>query len=865
MSCRSTPAGSALTTCARLATGNRVSDAIVLSSFHELRRNYENKSEADRKTYTRADYDEFLEKQKRRVRENSVYTESQKVSLLRRLDRAEAQPMPDQGTVYALKNITPRVRKRSDRLDQFLIEMGSKFNLPVETMTQSFKDLEMSARGMRNPVTYTKENRALSYNYGLGLSHGAVHAIAVLTDQANAITNAEALNTPKRILRQEISEANQDTRMDNLKVLEYGQDLRNGRLEVIVLDNMGNQSEHVYTNVYSSIKPEEIARYWAKEIRGNEFYSYLSPISAEVAGHAPNCPTCGQFASASHGCPIKVEPKTLRRFHTHTAWTPDWVNISGDEAQYKVELPTARELKQAMMIGSIKIESIHQSIPGDGQEEFYLIKGDIEVKVINNGNDLVFDFSDIRCTCPEASTINPCSHLNMMANLVKARLLDPLVSSRLPITLEERNFIIQSTLARIAAAADGTIIESVLPTGRRDRSGSPRFIAAQERIAAVARRLEEILATDWTRHADSLAEAMATWQQESELLYSEHYDTFKEDFDLAIRLRSENNGKPVIPYSKENVLNGLATRASGQGFGVELEYEFHNSVNDSYEANRRIGAALHAAGLTPTRSQVGYHSADENGYSDVHTDSNGRGTWSFEDDGSVDGGELVSPTMYDEPETWDKLEQAINILKAHGAIPTTRAGGHVHVGTGFYQGSPAKYTELARLMTQHEDVIYRLASDPERGTHRGLSYTQPCPPVPANGFTMLRDIHYAGRGALNYGNCQGNNDDHSEFRVFDSTLDPGAVQAHIKIAVAMTHAAARVAEVAPTQRPKEALGDHIRRAKALQRVVGAEEHLEEDTNTLRSFLDTIFRRHEDKSQVTSLFANTKWTEGSSRQ
>lgn len=854
MSCRSTPAGSALTTCARLATGNRVSDVIVLSSFHELRRNYENKSEADRKTYTRAEYDEFLEKQKRRVRENAVYTESQRNSLIRRLDAAASQPMPDQGTVYALKNITPRIRKRSDRLDQFLAEMATKFDLPVESIAQSFKDLEMSARGMHNPITYTKENRSLSYNYGLGLSHGAVHAVAVLTDQANAIENAEALSNPKRIIRQEIPENNQEAGIENLKVSEYGQDLRNGRLEVLILDSNGNQTEHVYTNIYEKISPEEIAKYWAKEIRGNGFYSYLSPASAEVAGHAPNCPTCGQFANSSHGCPIKVEPKTLRRFHTHTAWTPDWIPVPAyEEVQYKVELPSARELQKAMLVGAVTIESIHQLVPVDQEE--YLVKGDLGIA--QQGEELVFDYTKIRCTCSETA---PCSHLNMMADLVKARLTDPIVSSRLPITLEERNFIIQSTLARISAP-EGTVIESVLPTGRRDRTGSPRYIAAQARVAAAARRIEEILATDWTRHSDTLAEAMATWQRESELLYSENYDAFKADFDEAVRLRAANDGKPVIPYSRENVLNGLATRASGQGFGVELEYEFDDSVRDWDEANRQIGNALHAAGLTPRRSQVGYHSAASNGYTDVHTDANGRGTWSFEDDGSVQGGELVSPTMYDEPETWEKLEKAINILKEHGAVPTTHAGGHVHVGTGFYQGSPQKYTELARLMTQHEDVIYRLASDPDRGTHRGLGYTHPCPPVPANGFTMLREIHYAGRGALNYGNCRGESDDHSEFRVFDSTLDPGAVQAHIKMAVAMTHAAARVAETAPTQRPKEALGDHIRRARALRRTPEAEEHLEEDTTTLRSFLDTIFRRHEDKLQVTSIFANTKWTEG----
>ena len=277
-----------------------------------------------------------------------------------------------------------------------------------------------------------------------------------------------------------------------------------------------------------------------------------------------------------------------------------------------------------------------------------------------------------------------------------------------------------------------------------------------------------------------------------------------------------------------------------------------------WNANLQIGEQLHEANLTAYTDQREYHSAAYDGYLDTHIDSDGEGTWSFEDDASVNGGELVSPTMYDEPETWEKLEQAIKILRDNGAIPTVNAGGHVHVGTGFYRGSPAKYAELARLMTQHEDVIYRLASDPERGTHRGTGYTAPCLPVPSGGFTSISDVHDGGRGALNFGYVDGGRKDHPEFRVFDSTLDPGAVQAHIKMSVAMAHAAARIADSAPTRRPKEALGDHEKRATLLQRRTDEATYLEEDSSTVRSFLDTLFRRREDKAQLVSIFASTKW-------
>jgi len=860
MSCRTTPAGSLFTTCARLFNDNKISDGNVLSLFHELRRNYETRPAEERKVYTRDEYDQLLSRQYDRINRRN-YPARQRESMLSRLNLASEGAMPDQGILYALHNITPRVRKRGERLEAFQLELSEKFNLPIEVVAQSFQDLEKMVRGTHNPVTYTKENRKLSIEYGLGIYPGTVHAVAVLTDQVKAIDNIEALNAPKRIVRKEILDVEkQKTNISNVKILEYGQDIRNGRVEVVILDeSTGVQSEHAYTNVYRTLSEDEISSYWSNTLRGINKHAYLTSVSSEVASRAPNCPTCGQFADSNHGCPIILEPKVLRRFHTRDKWSPEWIQLGESETQYQVELPTSSELQNAFQSGSLIVESILQSIPREGTDRFYLVKGKARVR-LNEEDKVAVKLGGLSCDCGAEA---PCEHIKLIGTLILNRILTP-VERRVPLSGDERRAVIENAIARMNATAEGEIIESILPIGRRTRELDPAVILRQqERIIEANRRREEVLATDWTRQQNSLEEARSTWNGEAELLYSENFSEFKADFDEAVRLRAENENKPVIKYVKENALDGMATRASGQGFGVELEYEFPGDwgEGDINRANRAIGRALHDANLTASRGQQEYHSAAYNGYANTHLDANGRGTWSFEDDGSVTGGELVSPTMYDEPETWEKLEQAIKILRDNGAVPTTHAGGHVHVGTGFYQGSPAKYAELGRLMTQHEDVIYRLASDPERGTHRGVGYTYPCPPVPANGFTTIRDVHWSGRGALNYGHVNGGNDDHPEFRVFDSTLDAGAVQAHIKMSVAMTHAAARIAETGSTQRAKEALGDHERRASVLERTTNQIQYLEEDSATLRSFLDTIFRRREDKSQLTSLFANTRWSVG----
>ena len=68
---------------------------------------------------------------------------------------------------------------------------------------------------------------------------------------------------------------------------------------------------------------------------------------------------------------------------------------------------------------------------------------------------------------------------------------------------------------------------------------------------------------------------------------------------------------------------------------------------------------------------------------------------------------------------------------------------------------------------------------------------------------------------VNFHNCHGGREDHPEFRVFDATLDPGAIQAQIKIAVASTAAAERIAAAGGTSRGQEPWGAHAQRIALL--------------------------------------------------
>lgn len=159
--------------------------------------------------------------------------------------------------------------------------------------------------------------------------------------------------------------------------------------------------------------------------------------------------------------------------------------------------------------------------------------------------------------------------------------------------------------------------------------------------------------------------------------------------------------------------------------------------------------------------------------------------------------------------------------------------------------------------------MFRLASNPERGTHRRNSYAKGVPAVPADGFSDIQAAHrwQPGRySSINFAGVRGDNTDHPEFRLFDSTLDVGAMQAQVKVAVAMTEAARRQAGSGGTTRRKEGWGSHAERAAARgSRRRMTDEEFDADSATTRSLLDTLFRRREDKAQLAAVFAHTKWS------
>jgi hypothetical protein len=309
-------------------------------------------------------------------------------------------------------------------------------------------------------------------------------------------------------------------------------------------------------------------------------------------------------------------------------------------------------------------------------------------------------------------------------------------------------------------------------------------------------------------------------------------------------------GEAAVPFMTENATGGLGSRVGGRSFGVEMEFDIAPGV-DRYQALQAIARHLHAEGLTPQPRQTGYHS-NAGDYS----------RWRFETDATVHG-EVISPVLYDEPESWSQLSRVCEIVRRHGGVATARTGGHVHVGVGDYDHTVDNHARLLGSFKENEDTLYRLSQNPERRSHRGTSWCRPNM-VPSGPYANARNLAavHSGHGVgLNFGAAHsGRASDHVEFRMWDSSLDPGVIQTQVKVSLGMTQAA--LASRGGTIGPPEPIGTHRATNAGLGRGGRLRgEDWQRDTRGFRALLDRVFTRDEDKRQATSLFAVTRWQRG----
>jgi hypothetical protein len=405
------------------------------------------------------------------------------------------------------------------------------------------------------------------------------------------------------------------------------------------------------------------------------------------------------------------------------------------------------------------------------------------------------------------------------------------------------------------AAAGGAGMPAGGPRVPGDGAAMPAdALASDEALAALRARLAGPSADVLADTASESAAAAAArdlerdqWPDRPEVSYIDNPDAFDQIYEEARARRA--SGEDPVEYMTENATDGLGARNGGRAFGVEIEFDLEPGV-DRYTALRAIGRDLHAEGLIPSPTQQHYHGG---GLSARVPSESHRGGWKFEQDATVSG-EIVSPKMYDEPETWQNLAKVCEIVRRHGGIATTHTGGHVHVSLSDYDHTVENHNRLLQTAAGYQDTLYRLAQNPGARNQRAGAYCVPNQ-NPGRGYTSIGSARAANTGhqGLNFGSVQGTANDHAEFRMWDGSLKPGVIQAQINLSLGMTAAASRGGYTPPSH---ERIGTHLNRNPRRRRMRG--EEWSEQTRSFRQLADTVFRRARNSAQATALFASTRW-------
>lgn len=315
------------------------------------------------------------------------------------------------------------------------------------------------------------------------------------------------------------------------------------------------------------------------------------------------------------------------------------------------------------------------------------------------------------------------------------------------------------------------------------------------------------------------------------------------------------------------VTGGLGAPGTGNTFGIELEIDFPDD-DYPYSARYAFAQLLYREGITATPDVERWHFVGDN--RPGGTFGVGPDNWICEFDRSVDdvdgerGVEIKSQILSDEPKTWANLRRICQIAEELGGQATMRTGLHVNVGGGrFPSADPAAHNNLLRLASAFDDTIVRLAHNPESGpTHRGRTYCQHVHVPPAGfhdvGTARAYANHYQ---AFNLGHLPAEGERHTrssrvEVRVFDSTLDPGRIQAAVTLSLALVEGGIR--GIAPGQDPEPA-GTH-RERHGSTKLSG--EDWAESTASFRRVVGLLDRlgagSAHHKAALTKMFAVTKW-------
>lgn len=362
-----------------------------------------------------------------------------------------------------------------------------------------------------------------------------------------------------------------------------------------------------------------------------------------------------------------------------------------------------------------------------------------------------------------------------------------------------------------------------------------------------------VVSNEVTDNINELRNIDALSEEERNLIFNEEDDGFfytDEENEEIFNETLERAVNSDITYEYENVLNG-----SSNTFGIELEF-----VDGDADA---IARELYGLGIVGHPRRVSYHAR------------NIQGKWKLEYDGSVcsgsKGGELVSPVLTDTPETWRTIEKICEVAKRYGAKVNQKCGGHVHIGIEPLDTARQRWRRFFKTIAGFEDVLYRVSGGNLGRIRSGYSrYASPFSSQARSAavrrfrLDSREDVNNLARTAsgrnryfgINLTNIYERNKPNTvEFRYFNGSLDPGNIQANVKVSNGIIMAAQKArTQDSDTYTVTE---NHKKRGK----ILNEQSSYDNDRTThtgIRKFVDIVFSRKKDKDNLISVYSKNRW-------
>lgn len=615
-----------------------------------------------------------------------------------------------------------------------------------------------------------------------------------------------------------------------------GYDFDSRRLELLHRDGSIHAFADVGPEVYVDLQaagvgdaPDGWRTYYRSlstpsELENCPAYRYRDDDQEQQAAVRARCEVCGQFVAQVHHCPGpsstgKQPPTQIRggdavslRLETQSSTAPIAVRTYALERVVDEAVSAPTGTTEVPLRAIVPAHRWNTDVRHVSDLDTALVEGTVAIR--NLDGSLSYDGQGLRCDCPVYRRFNRCRHINDVLTTYTAALVEH---------------------------QDGD-----------NRSWTDQLAQLPQHSADPPQPPADLSTFSYADDPD---------------LFAEHVREVINESGSGVPFYGDDDDEPIA-YGY----------GSGREFGIEIEYstdtwgdtrddddddgEDDEKSDGSYWSDwgqdgkssipKDVANALYHDGLTSHADIEQYGSIRGYYTREIH------GGWTTEEDSTVNGGEIISPILTHSGPAWDSVQRVCDRIRNCGGTDSHAAGSHVTVGAPDFYDSPSNLNRLTALVYHHQaDLGVMAAGDHGRSNLGRSEYAAHMPEPPPMGYVNASDAHRQVGGRyrtlnLTHVNDAGSgswtdpNDTRVEFRLWDSTLDPGRIQAQAKISTALVDFAAAGGH------PVDQRRDY--RVSPVPAPYSDPDGFAEATRSVRILIDKLFHRDQDKEQAMALWA-----------